>query len=194
MYLNNTVYIIPKADLWVLAIANSPVNWWYSWRATVHGKDEALRFLGTYVSQLPIPEPNEEQRIQTETAVRRLIAITSEQQGGRRALLDWLRLEFGIDKPSQKLQDAARLDADGFCAEVKKARGRKKPLSVTELKRLREEHAAGVVPLQTLAGAAAALEARVADLVNAAYGLTPEEIALMWQTAPPRMPGEWPQS
>jgi hypothetical protein len=27
-----------------------------------------------------------------------------------------------------------------------------------------------------------------ADLVNAAYGLTPEEIALMWKTAPPRMP------
>jgi len=32
----------------------------------------------------------------------------------------------------------------------------------------------------------------VADLVNAAYGLTPEEVALMWQTAPPRMPGAPP--
>ena len=31
-----------------------------------------------------------------------------------------------------------------------------------------------------------------ADLVNAAYGLTPEEVALMWGTAPPRMPGEPP--
>jgi hypothetical protein len=26
------------------------------------------------------------------------------------------------------------------------------------------------------------------DLVNQAYGLTPAEIVLMWQTAPPRMP------
>ena len=49
-----------------------------------------------------------------------------------------------------------------------------------------------MVPLQTLAGEAAALEARVSDLVNAAYGLTPDEIALMWQTAPPRVPGEAP--
>ncbi len=28
----------------------------------------------------------------------------------------------------------------------------------------------------------------VRDLVNQAYGLTPAEIDLMWQTAPPRMP------
>lgn len=26
-------------------------------------------------------------------------------------------------------------------------------------------------------------------MVNAAYGLTPANVALMWQTAPPRMPG-----
>jgi hypothetical protein len=103
-------------------------------------------------------------------------------------MLDWLRLEYGIDKPSQKLQDLARLDADGLAAEVKKVRGHSKPLSVAELKRLKEEHAGSVVPLQTLAGEAQTLEERVSDLVNAAYGLTPADIALMWQTAPPRMP------
>ena len=32
------------------------------------------------------------------------------------------------------------------------------------------------------------LERRISDLVNAAYGLTPEEVKLTWQTAPPRMP------
>ena len=29
----------------------------------------------------------------------------------------------------------------------------------------------------------------MAELVNAAYGLTAEEVALLWTTAPPRMPG-----
>lgn len=47
-------------------------------------------------------------------------------------------------------------------------------------------------PRQASARAAAAeiltLERRLSDLVNAAYGLTPEEVALMWRTAPPRMP------
>jgi hypothetical protein len=32
------------------------------------------------------------------------------------------------------------------------------------------------------------LERTLSDLVNQAYGLTPAEIALMWKTAPPRMP------
>ena len=31
-----------------------------------------------------------------------------------------------------------------------------------------------------------------ADLVNAAYGLTAEEMGLMWRTAPPRMPCQPP--
>ncbi|MBP1467706.1 hypothetical protein EYB53_018470 [Candidatus Chloroploca sp. M-50] len=31
-------------------------------------------------------------------------------------------------------------------------------------------------------------ERRLAELVNAAYGLTPEDVELLWATAPPRMP------
>ena len=77
-------------------------------------------------------------------------------------------------------------------AEVKKACGRAKPLSVADVKRLKGEHVVAVVPLQTLAGEAVDLERRVSDLVNAAYGLTPEEVAPMWRTAPPRIPGEPP--
>ena len=104
-------------------------------------------------------------------------------------MLDWLRVEFAVEKPSQKLQDVAALDADGLVDEVKKARGKKKPLTVADLKRLREEHGRSIVPLQTLAAEARTLERQVSELVNAAYGLTPEEVALMWKTAPPRMPG-----
>lgn len=36
------------------------------------------------------------------------------------------------------------------------------------------------------------LEQRLADLVNKAYHLTPDEITLLWETAPPRMPVEPP--
>jgi hypothetical protein len=31
-------------------------------------------------------------------------------------------------------------------------------------------------------------ERKISDLVNAAYSLTPDEVALMWRSAPPRMP------
>jgi hypothetical protein len=91
------------------------------------------------------------------------------------------------------LQDVATLDEVAFAAEVQKALGNKKPLSVAQVKALKDEHVRSVAPLQALAAEARQLERRVADLVNAAYGLTPEEVALMWRTAPPRMPGEPPR-
>jgi len=109
-------------------------------------------------------------------------------------VLDWLRVEYAVNKPSQKLQDVSALTPDALAAEVKKARGKKNPLTVAGLKALREEHGRSIVPLQTLAAEARTLERQVAELVNAAYGLTPEEVALMWKTAPPRMPGEAPDS
>jgi hypothetical protein len=45
-----------------------------------------------------------------------------------------------------------------------------------------------LAPLQQSRAEAETLERRLSELVNAAYGLTPEEIALLWETAPPRMP------
>ena len=43
-------------------------------------------------------------------------------------------------------------------------------------------------PAHALAAETLTLERTLRDLVNQAYGLTPAEIKLMWQTAPPRMP------
>jgi hypothetical protein len=42
--------------------------------------------------------------------------------------------------------------------------------------------------VQQLRAEAQQLERRLSGLVNAAYGLTPEEVELLWHTAPPRMP------
>jgi hypothetical protein len=188
LYGNNKTTFLPCRDLFLLAVLNSPLMWWYSFRFLPHMKDEALAPVNYKVEEFPIAKPTDECRAMIEPAVRRLIDITTEQQAGRRAVLDWLRLEFDVEKPSQKLQDMTRLDATDLAAEVKKARGRSKLLSVGDVKRLKEEHVASVVPLQTLADEASSLERLISDLVNGAYGLTPDEIALMWETAPPRMP------
>jgi hypothetical protein len=50
------------------------------------------------------------------------------------------------------------------------------------------ERAPSLEPTRQLAAEAAKSERELSDLVNAAYGLTPDEIALLWSTAPPRMP------
>ena len=62
-------------------------------------------------------------------------------------------------------------------------RGRKK-----QAKALRDEYTRTIDPAHALAAETLKLERALSDLVNEAYALTPAEIELMWQTAPPRMP------
>jgi hypothetical protein len=47
---------------------------------------------------------------------------------------------------------------------------------------------ADLLQARDVSDAILSLERKLPDLVNAAYGLTPDEVALMWRTAPPRMP------
>ena len=97
-------------------------------------------------------------------------------------------MKHEVEKPTLKLQTPFGLDCDGFVLEVKKVRGKKKLLSSAALANLREEYTRSIEPARALAAEALCLEREVSDLVNEAYGLTPDEVALMWQTAPPRMP------
>jgi len=53
---------------------------------------------------------------------------------------------------------------------------------------LQASYAELIVPVQQQRTEAIALEKKLNDLVNAAYGLTEEEIALLRATAPPRIP------
>jgi hypothetical protein len=188
MLANNKVFFLPAEDLFLLGVLNSPLLWWFNWRYLPHMKDEALSPVAFLLESLPVAKPAENVRRAVESAVARLVAITGEQQKGQTTFLDWLRVEFDVAKPTQKLQGLTDLDADALLAEVKKARGKAKPLTVGGVQALKDEHARHVVPLQAAAAEARALEAQVSELVNAAYGLTPDEVALLWQTAPPRMP------
>lgn len=187
-FVNNTIYFIPTADLWVLAVLNSAVGWWYAWRMAQHGKDEALRYFNTFVEQFPIPEPTELQRTTCDVAVARLIDLASGQQQAVRSLLDWLKVEHDVADPTTKLRSPTNLDSDSFVAEVRKVRGRKKPLTLVALRSLREEFERIIVPAQASAVQAMSLEQQINDLVVQACGLNPREQALIWATAPPRMP------
>ena len=80
------------------------------------------------------------------------------------------------------------LDADGFVTAVRAALPKSRKWSAAEIARLKQEYADTLIPARAAAAEILALERRLSDLVNAAYGLTPEEVALMWRTAPPRMP------
>ena len=97
-------------------------------------------------------------------------------------------MEYAIEKPSNKLLAATDLDSDTWVAEMKRIRDKKLPLTAAGVHGLRAEYTRTIAPARALAAETAKLERTLSDLVNQAYALTPAEIELMWQTAPPRMP------
>jgi TaqI-like C-terminal specificity domain len=183
-----TCFALPSSDLWLLAVLNSPLMWCWLWRNTVHGKDEVLRLKNIYTENIPIAVPSENVREQAEPMVRRLSEITKANQEASREVLDWLRVEQNIDKLGQKLEDFASLDCDQFVQEVKTRKLKGSGLTPKALKEVREVYNDYAPCIQTRRAEALTLETRLSDLVNQAYGLTIEEIDLMWKTAPPRMP------
>ena len=104
-------------------------------------------------------------------------------------MLDWLRTKFGVQEPGKRLENCAELGLQEFIDEVRKRRPRTaKKLTPAAQKQLRDGYNEQITPVQEDKVEARALEQRVSDLVNRAYGLTAEEVALLWATAPPRMP------
>ena len=185
---NNKAFFIPTADLYLLAVLNSPLLWWHNWRCLVHLKDEALSSSGYKMETLPIaPPPSEEIPQHVEERVLRLLSLEDERFQTRTLVDDWLKVEHGILKPVRRLEDLS-LSPEDLIEEVRRARGKKKSLSAAALRSLREEHARTIAPFAERLREAERLEAELSDQVCQAYRLTPEEIDLMWQTAPPRMP------
>lgn len=189
LYFVNTCYVWPATDFFVLAAMNSPLLWAFMWRHAQHGKDEALRLIYSFTTTLPIAEPTPEIRTEAEDRVAALITLAQESQDQTRELLNWLRLEFGVDQPGQRLETFADLTADDFVAEIRKRRPktapRLTPKTITELTGTHRHYSDAA---RQRAAQVRVLERRLSDLVNRAYRLTEDEIALLWQTAPPRMP------
>jgi hypothetical protein len=144
-YGNDKTYILPLADMYILAVLNSPLMWWHNWRYFGHMKDEALNPANYKMESLPIAPPTDEIRAEVEPAVQRLIEFTKANQEATRDILDWLQLEHGIEKPGNKLSDFASLPLDDFLKEVKKRRpkaaGSLGPKPLKELKEAYNDYA-----------------------------------------------------
>ncbi|HAT13810.1 MAG TPA: type I restriction endonuclease subunit M, partial [Microcoleaceae bacterium UBA11344] len=191
LYTNDLCFIIPSNDTWILSVLNSPLIWSWLWRNTIHGKDEVLRLKNIYTEIIPIAPPTDQIRAEVEPIVSRLIEITKINQATHQDVLQWLQLTYKIEKLGQKIEDFSSLSFQEFVEEIRKRMPKTKssdPLGVAGLKAVRETYNEYAPPIQSRKAEALRLEHRLSDLVNQAYGLTPEEIDLMWKTAPPRMP------
>jgi hypothetical protein len=118
-----------------------------------------------------------------------LIELTRESQDRNSELLAWLRVEFAIDTPGQRLEAYARLTENECVAEVRKRRpkgaSRLTPQAIAELAKTHRHYADTD---RARAASIHELEQELSALVNQCYGLTDADIDLLWRTAPPRMP------
>lgn len=186
--LNNKGFFLSSSDQWLVALLNSPLLWWHNFRYLPHMKDEALSPTGVKMEALPIARPSDTHRTLAEAHVPRLAALTHADERARRALIDSLRMQFDVEKPGQKLEAPLSLSSDEFIREVVARRPKKARMSAAGLSELRALYDEVTRPMRARDDERRRLERKLSDAVNEAYGLTPEEIALMWETAPPRMP------
>jgi hypothetical protein len=186
--LSNKAFFLPIADAALLAGLNSPLGWWISWRHFLHMKDEALSNDGIKIITFPFSEKLRFKGQQIAEATSEIASLIQNIDTSSSTVSDWLRHEFGLNKIGRALAEPHKLDVDGFVTAVCAALPKSRKWSAAEIARLKQEYASILVPAREAAADILALERKLSDLVNAAYGLTPDEVALMWRTAPPRMP------
>ena len=182
-------FVLPTPDPWLAAVLNSPLMWFYLWRTVAHGKDEVLRLKNVYMETLPVAVPAGDVQSEAAAGVERLVSLTRERRALVGEMLAWLTESYDVAAPGERLEAFADLSAGDFVEEVKRRRPRRADaLSPRETAMLRNAHGDVAPRLTAVDAKIAGLERRLSLLVNRAYGLAPEEVELMWSTAPPRMP------
>jgi hypothetical protein len=184
--LSNLTYMISAEDPTIPIVLNAPSMWWYLWASVEHGKDEVLRLFSSFMEDAPIApavfsDDLTADLLHLQQSVARIKSATA-------SICDWLRHEFGVRKEVRALESIHERDGDAFVTAVRSALPKSRKFSSAEIARLKQEHVDTLTPARQAAAEVLAIERKLSDRVNAAYGLTPEEVALMWRTAPPRMP------
>ena len=186
LYSNDKTFILPSADLYLLAVLNSSVLWRVMWTDLPHMKDEAIAMQGFAVESLPIPEPDNGQREAVAGMAERLVSLTREQQALHSSFGHIVRDGFGAERITRKLESYWHLDADALVREVRRAGAAK--LSAAGQRELVEQHARQIALLAPIFAESRQLEIGLQQQIFDLYGLTPDEVRLLRATAPPRDP------
>ncbi len=128
----------------------------------------------------------------TAAAVEAIVDLTKTVAETNAAMMDLLRVQYDIETTGNALGDFAVLGSDAFVREVKKRRPKKGPaISPSVLKELRALFEAEAPRSLEKRSLILMREREISAAVHAAYGLTPEDLALLRATEPPRMPWGW---
>jgi hypothetical protein len=187
VYGNNKTYFFGADNLAVLGILNSPLMWWYSWRHFIHMKDEALSNDQVKIAELPIATKLLEDEL-FKTTVSDLLRVVNRVSAADVSLQDWLYQGFDIKRGHVALRKMSALSFDDFIKSVKSGLARGRKLTAAEVSDLKREYDVTISPVLAARIEIDTFERSISDTVNAAYGLSEADVALLWDSAPPRMP------
>jgi hypothetical protein len=185
LHVNDSALVIRNTSPWLLTCLNSPVAWYFMFKTFPHKKDEAVALDIPFLRKMPIASQHPKFDPDDVARIRQLSQRSHEAVV---RVSDWLKLEFEIERSKRVALRFIDRGADEFVAGVRYALPKKRKMSSAEIAELKREHAATIEPARQVRAAILALERKLSDLANEAYGLTPEEVERMWATAPPRMP------
>lgn len=194
-YPNDSTTCLPVSDRYVCALLNSSLLWWFMWRYLAHMKDEALFMNGTKLDEVPIAAPTCDIRSRVETEVDVLMAVKRKQFDVEEELVDRTCSKTGaLMKSGIVIGDLAealgvlalRTQTDGpFTLPQRLVQEHFHP---AELFAMRADFLWAKDELRDLFQRQLDVERKLASLVEVAYGLTDDEIALLRETRPIRDP------
>lgn len=189
MFVNDSALILPSIDPWLRAVLSSPCLWWLVSRTFPKKKDEALSFDIEFLRSVPVPLGSPPAQHTAAILTDTLAATTRARHAATRQLRGWYAAQWGIEEPSRVLLAPWKMTAPAYAAALRRALPpARRALSSSETGLIAREHADTIAPIASRLSEAERGEAALSRLVSAAYGLTPKEEALLWETAPPRMP------
>ena len=148
-------------------------------------KDEAVALDIPFLREMPIaPRP----KAFSPKDVTQLQTLRQRSHEALAQAGDWLRHEFDLERPASLLLKTVDRDADTFVSALRDAIPKKRKLTAADIAALKREYSATLGPAKKARAEIFRLEQKLSGLVNTAYGLSPKEVELLWQTAPPRMP------
>lgn len=186
-YGNNKTYFLETDNVALVSVLNSPLLWWFGWRHFIHMKDEALSNDQVKIAELPIAKAAlKDKRIAANT--NRLLTAANRLRTSNTKIAEWLAHQFGAKFGKSSLQNSAALHLDDLISAVRASLPAGRKLSADDVSELKREHRATIEPAQSALAEIHTLERQLSDLINEAYGLTAQDVELLWKTAPPRMP------
>ena len=103
--LNNKAILIPSDDPYLLAILNSQIIWWITWRTFQHMKDEGLSVDVQYLKPLPVPTPPDNLREEIRSTALRVIEAQNESEDIEQIYSLELRLNDLVEEAFQVTDD-----------------------------------------------------------------------------------------